>query len=728
MKTFLLLILLLFSTLLFKNTFSQTPRTELAYFNSNINNLRDENGNSIFSYNEMVPFLIMSGEQTGDRFGTSVSCAGDVNGDGFDDIIIGAGDYYSITSHAYIFYGGPTMDNIAEITLTGENMSDKFGHSVSSAGDVNGDGFDDVIVGALYNNLSAGRAYIFLGGTTMDNIADVIMSGQSSSNHFGNSVSDAGDVNGDGFDDVVVGAGAFSSTGRSYIFYGGQVMDNIADVVMTGDTPNTRFGFSVSSAGDVNNDGFSDVIVGTVNGETEKVFIFFGGSLMNNIADVIMTGETAYDKFGISVSTAGDVNNDGFDDVIIGAPYYSSVAGRAYICYGGSSMDNSADVITTGEAGNNYFGGSVSSAGDVNNDGYSDIIVGAEGLINYTGKAYIFYGGANMNNESDVKLNGEGINTYFGNSVSTAGDINADGYSDVLVGAYYFNNAAGRAYLYHNLIPRPELIIPINNSLNNLLTLDFKWKKINGSVYSILNISLDSNFNNVIFNDTIYFDTTKNISGIMLDTKYFWRVSTKDSLGNLFNSSIWSFKTIPPIYLNLKILFEGLYSPAFNQLIRKDTATAYLHQIAPPFNIIDSAKASIDSALFNGLFKFVNASTGMHYISIKHLNSIETWSRTGGVLLANDGTVYNYDFTTINSQAYGDNLKLKGSKYCLFSGDVNQDGYITLFDVIPIYNDATNFVTGNYLATDLTGDNIVDLTDVTLCYNNSTNFIRVRRP
>jgi len=93
-----------------------------------------------------------------------------------------------------------------------------------------------------------------------------------------------------------------------------------------------------------------------------------------------------------------------------------------------------------------------------------------------------------------------------------------------------------------------------------------------------------------------------------------------------------------------------------------------------------------------------------------------------------DGTIYNYDFTSANSQAYGNNLKLKGSNYCLYSGDVNQDGYISLFDMIPIYNDASAFVSGSYLATDLTGDNIVDLTDLTLCYNNSLSFIRVRQP
>lgn len=184
----------------------------------------------------------------------------------------------------------------------------------------------------------------------------------------------------------------------------------------------------------------------------------------------------------------------------------------------------------------------------------------------------------------------------------------------------------------------------------------------------------------------------------------------------------------PHIRLSIKLLFEGYYSTAFNQLIRKDSVAAYLHQSIPPFVIIDSTRTSIDSISFTGLFKFINAPTGTYYVSVKHLNSIETWSKSGGEYLTNDGTLYNYDFTSASSQAYLNNLRLNGSKFCFYSGDVNQDGFVSLFDVIPVYNDAAYFATGNYLATDLTGDSIIDLTDVTLCYNNSVNFIRVRKP
>jgi hypothetical protein len=98
---------------------------------------------------------------------------------------------------------------------------------------------------------------------------------------------------------------------------------------------------------------------------------------------------------------------------------------------------------------------------------------------------------------------------------------------------------------------------------------------------------------------------------------------------------------IPSIKINLKVLMEGMYYPLFNQMTRKDSLTTYLHQSTPPYNLIDSAKAIIDSISFSGLFKFFNAPTGTYYISVKHFNCIETWSKTGGENLVNDGTTYN---------------------------------------------------------------------------------------
>ena len=139
----------------------------------------------------------------------------------------------------------------------------------------------------------------------------------------------------------------------------------------------------------MNGDGYADVIVGGY-GFFDRVYIYSGGPIMDNIPDVMMATQATDDGFGKSVSTAGDVNGDGYADVIVGAYVYSGSIGRAYIFFGGSIMDNTADVIMTGESINNNFGTSVSTAGDMNGDGYADVIVGADGYSTGTGRAYIY--------------------------------------------------------------------------------------------------------------------------------------------------------------------------------------------------------------------------------------------------------------------------------------------------------------------------------------------------
>jgi len=440
-----------------------------------LNSLYDQNGNRIiqnsdpgtdreipddpdYFMNEVMPNVSMTGVAIGTHLGFSVSTAGDVNNDGYSDVIVGAPGYSSLCCYepgrAYIFFGGPSMNNVADVTMIGDTINtdyDQFGVSVSSAGDVNNDGYSDVIVGARgYDGL--GRAYVFFGGTSMNNIADVIMTGEINNGYFGQSVSGGGDVNDDGYSDVIVGAWGF---GRAYVFFGGAGMNNVADVTMTGES--NSFGVSVSSAGDVNGDGYSDVIVGNDGYATltGRAYIYFGGAAMNNTADVTMTGEAQINHFGVSVSSAGDVNGDGFSDVIVGANWYSSYIGKAYIFFGGASMNNVADVTMTVDS-TALFGTSVSSAGDVNGDGYSDVIVGGRDWYTYLGRTFIFFGGASMNNTADVTMTGEsvtgGLPTEFRSSVSSAGDVNGDGFSDLIVGdsKYSLNgiNLSGKASIY----------------------------------------------------------------------------------------------------------------------------------------------------------------------------------------------------------------------------------------------------------------------------------------
>ena len=401
-----------------------------------------------FMKGNIIPELTMTGQTTNNYFGVSVSSAGDVNGDGYSDVITGAEGYSTNTGRAYIFFGGPGMDNIADLTMTGAATNNYFGHSVSTAGDVNGDGYSDVIVGAYAYSGSTGRAYIFFGGASMDNVADVTITGAATAISFGISVSTAGDVNGDGYSDVIAGAIGYNTyTGRVYIFFGGVSMDNLPDVTMTGESTNNNFGISVSTAGDVNGDGYSDVIASAYqyNNTVGRSYIFSGGTSMDNIADIIMTGYSSNSFFGSSVSTAGDVNGDGYSDVIVGA---FGDTGHVYIYFGGLIMNTIADVSITGQNANNNFGNSVATAGDVNGDGYSDVIVGAYAYNSGTGRVYIFYGGLSMNNAEDVIMEGETTASNFGSSVSSAGDVNGDGYSDIIAGAHHYSSNTGRAFLY----------------------------------------------------------------------------------------------------------------------------------------------------------------------------------------------------------------------------------------------------------------------------------------
>ena len=346
-----------------------------------------------------VPLFTFDGDGTSDQFGSSVSGAGDVNGDGFDDLIVGASGDDNISGNsgsARVFSGA---DGSVLYTFDGDAFLDRFGASVSGAGDVNGDGFDDVIVGVSKDDDNrpccqsgaVGSARVFSG---VDGSVLYTFEGDSLGDRFGFSVSGAGDVNGDGFADLVVGALGDSNngpaSGSAQVFSGvdGSVLYNF-----DGDSEFDHFGNSVSGAGDVNGDGFADLIVGAIgddnnatNNGSAQVFSGFDGSVLYTF-----DGDSSFDQFGRSVSGAGDVNGDGFDDLIVGARLDSNnglSSGSARVL---SGADGSILFIGNGDSPNNLFGISVSGVGDVNGDGLADFIVGAEnGGTNNGGYARVF--------------------------------------------------------------------------------------------------------------------------------------------------------------------------------------------------------------------------------------------------------------------------------------------------------------------------------------------------
>ena len=199
-----------------------------------------------------------------------------------------------------------------------------------------------------------------------------------------------------------------------------------------------------------------------------------------------------------------------------------------------------------------------------------------------------------------------------------------------------------------------------------------------------------------------------------------------DSLGPGFYSEPFHFTVIDSamnhLTLNLNLFIEGRYDGAGIHI--SDTTTVLLRNNSSPYVIVDSVVAVLSDSGFASL-NFLNVPSYDYYLVIKHRNSIETWSSNPAQF--SDTSIVNYDFTSAQSQAYGDNMALVSGAWCIFSGDVNQDGTIDATDVSMIDNDAQNFA-GGYVVTDLTGDDFVDGTDFAIADNNAANFVSVIRP
>jgi Ca2+-binding RTX toxin-like protein len=430
------------------------------------------------------------------------------------DVYSSGGSTLLIEDHGPAIATAPALDKLDGTNgfrIDGQVVSGAFGYSVGAAGDINGDGYDDVIVGSI--GAQQGTAYVVYGSADgmpaqIETSALTGTAGFKITDPEGSimgPVTSVGDLNGDGLADFAVGAlfaspGGLTSAGSDYIVFGSDkgfggeldlsTLDGSNGFRLSGTTAYSGLGWI--SSGDINGDGYDDLIVGAFqsdpNGLTDAgaAYVIFGhaGTFAPDLTKLDGTdgfkveGLSAYAQLGFTAASAGDINGDGYDDIIIGQPgkgYGNLVSGSAYVLFGhAGGFDPSIDLSTlsasdgfkiTGSGDGNRLGFSVHSAGDINGDGFDEIVVSAPtsptSPVYGAGDVYVLYGKADGFSDIDVTsltaaqgftIHGANAGDGTGWTVTSAGDVNGDGYADIILGTPQhtaYSSGNGAAYLIY---------------------------------------------------------------------------------------------------------------------------------------------------------------------------------------------------------------------------------------------------------------------------------------
>lgn len=420
------------------------------------------------------------GDASAHLFGGNVRSAGDVDADGYEDFVSGSPNPNGI-GHAHVHSG---KDGRLLYRFDGEQVGGFFGVSASGAGDLNTDGYADILVGASSHsdkaNKREGMVKVYSG---KDGAVLYTLIGYDYDSEFGFSVSGAGDVNNDGNADFIVGAykddTSFWDSGSARVFSGktGALL-----YTFSGDEKFTSFGLSVSGPGDVNNDGYSDLLVGAPRDDDSGKTDCGSASLYSGKDGTVLQqffGDSKNDEFGFSVSTAGDLNLDGFLDLIVGAPRDDSSATDSGSVRVLSGKDGTTIYSYDGLAADDWFGWAVTGGGDINADGYSDFIVGAL----FDDSAGTDAGSVNVYSGKDGSLldrfEGNAPGDWYGQSLAMTGDLNRDGHTEFIIGAEREDQNgtdSGTVYVMSgkrlNLWTNTQSL-PLNAPGQQALTIDF---------------------------------------------------------------------------------------------------------------------------------------------------------------------------------------------------------------------------------------------------------------